>query len=276
MVTQFFDLIDYSDHWGLLIPVGLLLYMGHHVCRHHEHLRKYGVGVGLFAFLMLFLRFALTTGLSESELLFDAVLGSALGAALVGSLVWLAAPIVEYSWRRLGKLTVRIHNCRVESKSSRVPIARPVDRSAPHEDDARRRAEVVERERLAELAQAQKRREEARVDVALTYQRYAPELKERFMREQLDEFMSKFMTDEHTAEQVQHRSKRLRDLIKESATQEQQEETWTIDRVMDWYRDMRKQISQLDVDERIIRAELAQLEVSLTELLGKCLERPPS
>lgn len=273
MVTQFFDLIDYSDHWGLLIPTGLLLYLGHHVCRHHERLRKYGIGVGLLAFLVLLLRFAMTTGLDHSDFLFDAVVGSALGASLVGSIVWLAAPIVEQCYHWLYRLRAQYVDWREDSKPS-VPVARPVIRPDPAETEAWEVADLAEKQRQAEQAEAQRRREEARVGVALKYQQYAPELRERFMREQLDEFTSQYMTDEHTAEQVEQRSHQLRQLIEEWAGQRQTSANSTIDEVVAWHQEMRDKVSHLDVDSRIIDFQLSNLDATLTELLQKCLEKP--
>ena len=94
-----------------------------------------------------------------------------------------------------------------------MAVAQPVERKRASERQAgeRQRDEVRRQTQKAE----QKRREDCRASCELLHFRHSQFLKERFPKEEMVEYIAKYMNDDKPVEYVEERGQQLRQLIEQ-------------------------------------------------------------
>ncbi len=143
------------------------------------------------------------------------------------------------------------------------------------------RRQAAERQRLSEEKQQelskraaeQKRREDARAACELLFHRYAHMLGERYSKTAFNDFLHRYMGDEHPAEYVEERGAMLQELILQHAHQiEVPKQPYTIASLAAWYKQTKEVIDTLPIEPKYRQAQLAQLNARYAELMQDLME----
>ena len=123
------------------------------------------------------------------------------------------------------------------------------------------------------MADAQKRRVDARADCEMLYQLYAVDISNRFPREALDEWIKKYMVDGSTPDEVEQRAEQLRKMIIHHREQVKPTPKFnSLSQLAVWFQEQKSEIESLPMDDRVKRMLIANLNVRNAELMGQVLE----
>lgn len=118
--------------------------------------------------------------------------------------------------------------------------------------DTQRRLEREQEEHRQRLERERdhQRRLTARSDAELLYRRYGVEMKGRFTKKMLDDYMAKYMGDEQPASEVERRGQQLQTIVRHhQEAVEPPVRTLTVERLMEWYDGENKKIEGLLLDD---------------------------
>ena len=111
-------------------------------------------------------------------------------------------------------------------------------------------------------------------DCELLYQLYAPEIAARFPRTSLDEWIKKYMGDDHSPTDVEQRADQLRKLITHHREQViPTPQFTTLPELAAWFQQQKSEIEALPVDDRLRRTLLANLNVRNAELMNELFDK---
>lgn len=142
------------------------------------------------------------------------------------------------------------------------------------EEAAQRRAEQDRNARLqAQQATGQRRREDARLRCEMHYRRHAVELRERFPEQAFDEFVSQYMGDTFSADQVEARARDLIGMIDDHVKVTKPAKKFeSLDDVANWFVEEKERIQNLPVDAAAKKKHLVQLNHRYAELSDRVME----
>ena len=122
--------------------------------------------------------------------------------------------------------------------------------------------------------EANARRKEARSKCELCFNLHEADIKDRFSRQMLQEYMTKYMGDSETPETVERRAEELRALIdghREAVGLGDRPQS--IDQLARWYLEEKGRIEALPLDAGLRDEHLAQLEIRYADLSQEILEK---
>lgn len=138
--------------------------------------------------------------------------------------------------------------------------------AACRKEAAGRAALATERQREAD----ERRRCDARARCEAFFLRYGPELQGRFTREQLADFIARFMGDNATVAQAEHREAELLALMQEHVERSgRKKQRANLSDLITWFNDEKRKVEAMELapddEEQIIRG----LEERFTRLQGE-------
>lgn len=147
-------------------------------------------------------------------------------------------------------------------------------------EQLRRRAVETKQTKLArqKTASEQRRRNDARAVCERQWAIRAPHISTKFTRTDFDRFVRAFMTDGHSAEEVESRARQLLEIIDahfqacEATKPPRRFEG--IEDVTTWFIEQQARIQSLPLDEQMLDEHLARLNVTYAELCERMLEAP--
>lgn len=161
-----------------------------------------------------------------------------------------------------------------QSAEKRRRLDEEWERSRPERE--RRQLEDAERQALdARLKyQAQKRREDARIQCESFYSLHAPLIRRRFTKDMFDSFISRYMGDNRPPAEVEERAAQLQALIEQhvQAVAPMKKEP-TIDALATWFLAEKRRIDTLSIDDELRDEHLAHLNMRYSELSQEILEK---
>jgi hypothetical protein len=120
----------------------------------------------------------------------------------------------------------------------------------------------------------QQRRIEARAQCELLYNQHFAEIKKRFSKKALDEFMQEYMADSQPAEIVERRSRELQRIIEEHRVAVKPIRKFhTIQELAEWFVKEQKRIQTLPIDDELREEHLVQLNMRYAELTQDMLQK---
>ena len=281
-MTLLTDLIDEGDVCGLLILILLLGVVGGKMIERQPTLQMWGLRFAIgVAIVFALLRGADISYVSASELVSVVLSGLAAGAIVLGP-TWIVLAIIGFAhgyYRNLKDAARRAGDDRRRRKEDRKRAREQERQQSKWEREAPQRERAAQEAQQRQLIESQQtetgrhQREDARVACELLYSLREPDIKDRFSREQFDDFVSKYLTDEKPVEIVQKRAAELQTLIQQHYEVIRPAEKFSsLAEVTQWYEDQKRQIEALPIADAYRHDYLVRLNEQYTELSERVME----
>ena len=259
------DRLQHDDFFPTLLVAGLLFFIGSKVSEGNQFNLLWSRRSGYAAFVAYAVLGVLHFHPSEAGAFFLIFIRGVLVAGMVFGAAGIVLPMIRGIYRLLiGGPLDRLAAAR-RAMSRRFQERR--ERIRQKRSNAEWERSRPEREREAKLAadrktteermrdEAKERRKEARSQCELHFNLYEADIKDRFNRKMLHDYMDKYMGDSETAETVERRGIELR------AQMERHREAVglgdrpkSIDQLARWYLEERGRIEALPLDEGLARS----------------------
>jgi molybdopterin converting factor small subunit len=221
----------------------------------------------------------------EAAALVNIVLRSLLAAAFITSIAWILLPPFFGLYRHtLGNLLHAFRqsfNRYRQRQQQREASRRLASERRLADQEWQRSAGQREQQRIAleqqarEQAVAQKRRDDARTKCRLLYDSHAPEISERFGREQFESYVTQYLNDKQTADYVEERAQQLKQLIQQHLEKvDPTPKVTTLAELRRWFEERKAEI-EAQPDERLQRNLMARLQRRYADLATQLLEELP-
>lgn len=219
----FLNIIENGDLCSTLFLLLVLCWIGGYSVASRPDLKRWGWRAAFGVMLSYSIFRGITHTPTTPEELLQILLRGLLAAAFVGSITRILLPALITVWSVTGgRIFAAIRNTlvairkqhrerKVSAKRRREESARARDfeEMAPEREQLQLEAERRECVARESVAIAIRRREDARSEVELFFNVNAPELKNRFTREMLDDYVSRYMGDDKAPELVEERAATL-------------------------------------------------------------------
>jgi hypothetical protein len=147
------------------------------------------------------------------------------------------------------------------------------EREAPARERERKIAEAQRQRDASAAADNRRSREDARYECELFYNRHAIAIRDRFSKQDLHEFLEKYMGDGQPIDIIRRRATQLRETIRHHAEAvDPADEIHTLEGLAAWYAQQKAQIDALDVEPDFKHEFCLQLKERYTELTQRILE----
>lgn len=284
-MTYAIDLIENGDFCSLVGLTIVLCGVGKAVAQ-HPWAEGWGLRLAVGSFILYCTYGVVVYGRPSAEDLVLIALRGLIAGGLVLGVAWNLLGV--YSWIRPALEKAR----RAAAARSRQRQLQHDDKRRQQKDEERRRREAeewertapernrCEREEQARLFEEQRTREKAkrrRQDVMVACESlfllYAPEIHERFTREQFDDFTKKYMAETEPSELIEVRGQQLQTLIREHHNKVNPPEKFhSLQELATWYQEQKRQIEALPIDDSFKQDYLVQLNERYADLTQKVME----
>lgn len=225
----FLNMIEDGDLCSSLFLLLVLYWIGGHVVNSRPELARWGWR-GAVGVLVTYVAFRVFTDApTTSDEMLWILLRGLLAAAFMTALTWILLPVCIAMWSATGGRFLaaardssraaqkRVHEQQVAEQRRQEQLARTreFERSAPERERQQREAEARARVERDAAETASQRRENARSRVELFFSVNAPEVRNRFTREMLDDYLKRYMGDEKQPEVVEERAEALIGIIRQ-------------------------------------------------------------
>lgn len=158
---------------------------------------------------------------------------------------------------------------REQSRQRRLREQQEIERDSARREADRHRMEDqrMQTETRRQLSSDQQRRVKARSDAELLFWQHVAEVNSRFTKEMFDDYMRKYMGDEHPVAEVEARGGQLRTIIaqhRETVCPTQKE--MTIESLVDWYVAEKQRINALALDDELKGEFLVEVDMRFSDL----------
>ena len=284
-MRQLLHFLQFDDYCSSLILLAILFSVGSMVVTSSPSARLWGQRAGYLTFVLYSAGRLLTEPALAADALLRIVIAAILAAAFVTSLTWLVLPLLaglhDLFLRRIPDMFQS--GLRSYSDSRKLQAERTrLDGERRHADEEWQRSSG-DRERVQRAAEesarieaaAQKRRDDARTKCRILYDTWAPEIGERFTREQFQAYVSDYLHDRHPPEYVEERALQLNDLIRQHVEKvDPAPQISSLAQLRRWFEDRRKDIES-ESDEKLQRNLMARLKKRYDDLAAQLLEELP-
>lgn len=281
----FLDTIQFDDYCSSLILLAILFCFGDWVVRSRPPVRTWGLRLGYLAFVASFCIRVATERRLEAQALLEIAFSSLLVAAFAVAVGWVVLPAFSALYaltvgQLVGAFRARLpiwrDGRRKRAEQVRLELERKLaadewERSAAD----RERQQLVAEQRVLEQAATQKRRDDARTRCRMLYDTWAPEIGERFTREQFQAYVTDYLNDRQTPEYVEERALQLNELIRQHVEKvDPAPQIKSLDQLRRWFEDRRKEIES-EPDDKLQRNLMARLKKRYDDLAAQLLEELP-
>lgn len=218
------QMIDGGSFWALAFVVFILCGVGHRLVRGRPGLQLWGLHLAALSLVVVVVLQIMQFGAPTASELLPTVLAGVLAGGLVLGPAWIVLGLLGFlceQYRELSsaaRLRADIRRREREERRQRKQRERAARQSQkqPVRDVRAEREAAEERRRNADAtAENARRREDAIVACDLLYNLRAPDIGERFTREQFDEFVKKYMAADKGIDIVERRAAELQTLIQQ-------------------------------------------------------------
>lgn len=275
------NLIDEGNLCGLVLVVMILAAVGHRMVQSKPSLQIWGLRFSALTFVAFAIMRIIELGVpTTSDLLSALMVGLGAGALLVGP-AWIVLAISGFLYEQYWDMT---NLARARSQTRRAARDQRLQESklepqpepppSPEQLQAEREAAELRQQESERATEEAKRREEAIAACELLYHLRAPDLGERFTREQLGEFVKKFMGADKSIDVIERRAGELQRLIQQHYEAVSPPSRFTdLAELTAWHERQRQQIGSLSVADMYKQDFLVQLNERYAELTQQTLEK---
>lgn len=234
-------LINDGDLCPLIFLICLLVPVGRMFVAHDSRLAEWGLRVAAGTAIIVAAMTLLEEGISEAGPLARVVVRSLAAGALILGPTWIVLSVGAFFHAQYQRLTSAARTQAAVRKREREREREEKQREANEREQQRKRdaewertrpereraaEEAAERTRLETERKQQEvqlklsdrmRREDAKLQCLLVYDRNAPALAKSFPRDRLDQYFTAYMSETHAADAVETRAKQLIVMLEELA-----------------------------------------------------------
>jgi len=277
-----------NDGSSILFTIAILFGVGFGIVRWmprvrplEERIRNCSIGLGIVSgFLFCLVPVGQFTQGSDvsSNVIFGVMGGAAAGFLwffVIATMTFAYQYIIAPPFRLLGswKRGLVERRARRAEERRRLREQREWERSGPEREQAQREADARKQADEQTKADAQRRRADARANCEFLYSLYAPEIGNRFSRNDLDAWIKKHMGDDQDPTIVEQRGEQLRRLIDHHREQVKPTPKFAnIQELARWFQEQKAEIDTLPLDDKLKRAHLVNLNERYADLTTKLLE----
>jgi hypothetical protein len=148
------------------------------------------------------------------------------------------------------------------------------ERGAPERERQRQLAEERRRQEEAVRSEARQMREDTRYSCELFYNLHAPNIADRFSKQDLHDFLDRYMGDNQSLDVLRRRANQLTETIREHVDAVDPPEAFgSLEELAVWYAKQKVQIDSLEVEARFKADFAIQLKERYAELTERILEQ---
>lgn len=275
------EFLDAPLDGGMVCLWLVLTALGGKIVEAKPRLRQVGKRIALGAFfLFVMLRASYWAPRNADEWVF-LIVRSLLFAGIVLGTTWTVLPPLAFLYEHtFGELA---RGCRNWSQSARERIARRAEererrrqqaaweRDQPHREREAREAAARAEAAAQSAAAAQRRRDAARAACELAYSLIAPEIGERFTKQELADYLARYMADALPPELVEERGVQLQAILRQHQVRIEPARQFHSFRELAAWLEARQAEIEVVPDERQRQALLAQLRERYSELAARLL-----
>ncbi len=275
------DAIQNGDYCSLVFFSLVAMFVGDRMINSQATLRVWGLRTAAIAFVGFAIAHVSEVGSPSAEDLAMAAIVGLLGGLVALGPAWIILSILGFAggyYRRASASAGSAAHRRQLDREKRAAEKKKQqdqiewERRAPDRERANQEASQLREAENRKKGEAQKRRSDARADCEMLFQLYAVDISSRFPRESLDEWIKKYMGDDQTPDDVEHRAEQLRKMIIHHREQVRPTPKFaTLPELAIWFQSQKEQIDQLPVDDRLKRMLTANLNVRNAELMNQLL-----
>lgn len=277
------DIFYANDFFSFGFLIVILLVVGGMMIKTRPDLDHWGHRLAAGAFVGYVILGGIETNADDASHWAALTFRGLFAAGFVLGIAWIALPILGLihqhtirrpaerarQWRNEAERRRRDKDTRREAEKQAALRQAEWERYAPERERDRLQAEA----NAQTQTETQRRREDARASALLSFSFYAAKLGPRFTREMFDEYIRKYMGDEHPAELVERRGKELIAIFEKHLLDVQPaKQPTSIESLGQWYQQTKTQIEGLGLDEGVKDVRLIDLEKRFNDLLSKQLE----
>lgn len=277
--------LQFEDYCSSLILLAVLFCVGSWIVGTRPAVRAWGIRLGYLVFVVCACVRIATDGRFQADALLRIAITSLLVAAFVICIAWIVLPPLSgLHGLTLGRIPAwlqsrlrKYHDAR-KQQAERVRLNREhrrVDQEWQRSAGDREREQRAAEERARYEAAAQKRRDDARAKCRMLYDTWAPDISDRFPREQFQAYVTDYLDDQHPPEYVEERALQLNDLIRQHVEKvDPAPQITSLAQLRRWFEDRKTEI-QSEPDEKLQRNLMARLKKRYDELATQLLEDLP-
>ncbi len=266
------DIIEAPQPGWTILLIVLLCWIGSLIVRSGSALQAWGNWLAVAAFVTYgvcgVVRFTPTTAL---DLIGITVSGLFAGGLTLG-LTWIVLPVGATLYEFVDSRIRGLQNANQAKSQARTSLEEEFLqlRAAL----AAKNVEVAADEtRRLHAESADRRRTAARANAALSYSLFAPNIGERFSKDDLQAYLHDFMGDGHSPDDVERRGRELIATLRQHETaSDPPEQKRTLEELAHWFTEQQQRIETLPLDEKIKRVHLSELNVRYAEQSQQLLE----
>lgn len=234
-----------------------------------QSIRNWAVGLGIVSGILFFVTGAAARLPASPDPLLSAIFASGLIGLSAGLGWYLVVAVLTFVFQYIGAPPLRFLGYLMRKGTESRTRNWNDEMNQMQQQDAERAAAQA----AATKAEAQKRRANARAASELLFHRHAHILGSRFPKASFDDFLTKYMGDNHSPEEVEARGHQLQDIILQHVQSIEPPKTpFTIESLAAWYKKQKQLVESLAVDDRQKQAQLAQLNARYAELMQTLME----
>lgn len=280
------NFIETGDLCSGLCLVAIFFFIGTKMVERSPTIQAWGLRVAFLVFLgYVTLSLWSLEGFAFENLL-HAVLHGLFAGALTLGVAWILLAIIGFFHRLciapvIGSYRRALHRYRVavqerkdrrEQERARRRWEEEQTQLAPERERQRLEAERRKAEQAATQAAAQRQRDDAREACERFYFLHAPELKDRFSRQVLEEYLQKYMGDNREPEYVEARAQHLLALLQGHLEKIAPSSKFKTPRELNAWYESQKAEFMLMPEGKVKKTALATLEIHYAELAMKLVK----
>ena len=275
-MTTIVQIINAGDFCSTAFLAFFLFCIGGKMVEGRPTLCQWGKRIAAAAFLFYVVHEAYASQPIDASGWIGVLLRGLLAGGMVLGLAWIALTV--FAFARTYLLQLPLAKLRSMTQSIRQRRSVQEERSSGTAEDALRRQCQQEeqrrkREQADDVAQARRRRVNARADAALAFSRYASKIGNRFSQDMFDHFVATYMTDDQPADDVEHRGQELLSTLRQHLEEiEPPGKKRTLEELAQWHQEEKAHIEALDTDARTKRIHLATLNTRYADLAAQLME----
>jgi hypothetical protein len=292
VLTSWDQLLPDSDICPLVMLIALLIWLGSFAVHNSPKMQWFGVRVAFGCAFLTAVADLLKSGpTSAGEVLRIVIRGLAAGGLVLGA-SWISLPVLTFAYRFLQAsfdfALSPFRRARSAWKARRLAIETRRQQRLAHENWERCRPErerqareqvaragrEAEVKRVAESQAAadRKRRENAQLSCLWAFDRYSTGRGERIPRGRVQAYFDQYMSNAHSAEEVEERASQLKEILEEAGgTPGKKSAFSSLDDLAVHFQKKRLEIDALpydeDTKETLLTSINAQEEVAIREVL---------
>lgn len=276
------DVINSSDVVSLIALIAVLCWLGSRMIHRYPELGQWGSRFAAGAFIVYCLFMGSELAVHTPGVWLGIACRGVLAAGLTLGVSWIVLAVYGFM-KSYSDRAAR------QAQSRAADRKREKERKQREREEQKRRAqwerEAPERERQYQIAEerrlqqeavsrdARQTREDTRYACELFYNLHAPTIRERFSKQDLHDFLNRYMDDTQTLDVIKRRANQLIETIRQHVESvDPPEEIASLEELAGWHTKQKALLEGLDIEPNIKREFCLQLKDRYTMLTERLLE----